>query len=100
MDKQEMTLEKKIEQWKQKYGDVYTITVAGKVAYLHRPDRRTLSAAAVVGQKDPIKYNEILLANCWIEGDMEIQTNDSLFFGVSAQLSELVQVEEAELKKL
>ena len=89
-----------IEAWKKKHGDVFRITVDGKEAYLKRPDRKTLGAAAVVGKNDPMKYNEILLSNCWLAGDEEIRTDDALFLGVSAKLGELVEIKEAELKKL
>ncbi|GHV11720.1 hypothetical protein FACS1894162_7350 [Bacteroidia bacterium] len=41
--------------------------------YLHRPDRKALSAASVIGKTDPLKYNEILLNNCWLGGDEEIK---------------------------
>lgn len=89
-----------IEVWKKKHGDVFCVTVSDKVAYLKRPDRKTLGAAAVVGKSDPMKYNEILLNNCWLAGDEEIRTDDALFLGVSAKLGELVEIKEAELKKL
>ena len=89
-----------IEAWKKKHGDVFCVTVGDKVAYLKRPDRKTLGAAAVVGKNDPMKYNEILLNNCWLAGDEDIKTDDALFLGVSAKLGELVEIKEAELKKL
>lgn len=77
---------------------MFCVVVGDKVAYLKRPSRQALSAAAVVGKNDPMKYNEILLNNCWLDGDEEIKTDDSLFLGVSAKLGELVEVKEAELK--
>lgn len=98
--KVEKTIEQKIEEWKAKHGDVYKVEVDGREAYLKRPSRKALSAAAVVGKSDPMKYNEVLLANCWLEGDEEIKTNDSLFLGVSGQLAELIEIKEASLKKL
>lgn len=109
MDKQDIkntimpeknVVQEQIEAWKKKYGDVFCVTVGDKVAYLKRPSRQALSAAAVVGKNDPMKYNEILLNNCWLAGDEEIKIDDSLFLGVSAKLGELVEVKEAELKKL
>lgn len=89
-----------IEAWKKKHGDVFCVTVGDKVVYLKRPDRKVLGAAAVVGKNDPMKYNEILLNNCWLAGDEDIKTDDALFLGVSAKLGELVEIKEAELKKL
>lgn len=94
------TVEEKIEIWKRKYGEVFRVEVDGRKAYLKKPDRRALGAAAVIGKADPMKYNEILLNNCWIEGDEEIKTDDALFLGVSAQLAELIEIKEATIKKL
>lgn len=89
-----------IAEWKAKYGDIFKISVDGKVCYLHKPDRKTLSYASSVGVKDPIKFNEILLKGCWIAGDEEIKNDDSLFLSVSTHLAELVEVKDSELVKL
>lgn len=86
--------------WKKCHGDVFCVKVGGKTGYLKKPDRAILSAAAVIGKQDPMKYNEILLDNCWLGGDSEIKTDDALFLGVSAKLGELIEVKEADLKKL
>lgn len=99
-NKKTITLEQKIDAWRRQYGNIYSIEVDGKICYLKQPDRRTLSAAAVIGQKDPLRYNEIILENCWIEGDEEIKSNDALFLGVSAKIPDLIEVREATLKKL
>lgn len=98
--KVEKTIEQKIEEWKAKYGNVYKVEVDGHEAYLKSPSRKALGAAVVMGKSDPMKHNEVLLANCWIEGDEEIKTDDALFLGVSGQLAELIEIKEASLKKL
>ena len=91
--KEEKTVEQKIQEWKEKYGDVYRVD-------LKKPSRKALGAAAVIGKSDPMKYNEFLLNNCWLEGDEVIKTDDALFLGVSAQLAEIIEIKEATLKKL
>ena len=93
------TLEQ-IQEWKKQHGDIYKITVEDKVCYLKKPSRKALSFASQVGTKDPMKFNEIILKECWLEGDMEIQSNDTLFLSASSKLSELIEVKEAELEKL
>ena len=98
--KLEKTIEQKISEWKAKHGDVFQVEVEGRVAYLKRPDRKVLGAAAVTGKNDPMKYNEVILNNCWLEGDEEIRTNDAMFLGVSAQLDEIIEIKEATIKKL
>lgn len=86
--------------WKKAHGDVWKITVDGKTCFLKKPNRKALAFAATVGAKDPVKFNEVILNAAWIEGDEEIKTDDSLFFGVSQKLGELVESKEAELEKL
>ena len=99
MENKEITQEQ-IDSWKKQHGDIYAIKVDGKTAYLKKPDRKTLSFASVAGQKDPMKFNEIILENCFIGGDEEIKKDDSLFLAASAKIVELIEVKEAELVKL
>jgi hypothetical protein len=47
-----------------------------------------------------MKFNEALLNNCFVGGSEEVKTDDSLFFGASTKLSELILVKEAELVNL
>lgn len=89
-----------IESWKKKHGDVFEVNVDGRTAYLKKPDRKVLGAASVLGKDDPMKYNEILLENCWLGGDEEIKTDDSLFLGVSSVLAEIIEIKKAEIKKI
>lgn len=93
-------IQEQIQEWKAKYGDVYEIEIDGRYAYLKTPDRKTLSYASSFATKDPIKFNETILNNCFIGGDEEIKKDDTLFLGVCEKLPELIQVKEATLKKL
>jgi hypothetical protein len=87
-----------IAEWKKKHGDLFEITVGGKTCILHRPTRKDLSYASVL--KDPIKMSEVMLKNLWVAGDEEIQTQDDLFLGAISKMEEVLQVKEAEIKKL
>ena len=86
--------------WKNKHGDVYEIQVEGKFGYLKKPDRKILSYATSVGQNDPMKFNEMVLANCWLGGDEELKTKDEYFFAVVEKMNVLIEVKQAEIKKL
>lgn len=92
--------EEQIAHWKALHKDIYRIIVADSICYLKKPDRTTMKAVASLGTNDPIKANEILLENCWLGGDTSIKTDDEKFFGVSQKLAELIEIKEAELKKL
>lgn len=92
--------EEQIAHWKALHKDIYEIEVDGSTCYLKKPDRATMKAVASVGTSDPIRANEILLENCWLGGDETIKTDDEKFFGVSSKLVKLIEIKEAELKKL
>lgn len=92
--------QEQIDAWKAKFENVFKFTVEDKVCYLKSPDRKTLSYASAIGAKNPMKFNEILLKNCWLAGDEEIKTKDSYFMSVSAQLAEIIEIKEAKLEKL
>ena len=89
-----------IDAWKKKHGKVVAIIVDGHICYLRKPDRRILGYASSVGAKDPIKFNELILANCWLGGSEAIKTDDDLFLGASGKLAELIEFKEAELVNL
>ena len=88
--------------WKEKYGEVFEIVCDDKKAVLHKPSRKDLSFAMAGSNqaKDSVKFSEILLAQCWIDGDEEFKTNDTYFFAAVPVLGALSETKEAELKKL
>ena len=87
-----------IAEWKRKHGELFEITVEGKSCILHRPTRQDLSYVSVV--KDPIKMSETMLNQLWVVGDEEIKTDDSLFLAAIQKMQEVLEVKEAEIKKL
>ncbi|MDR2652186.1 MAG: hypothetical protein LBC68_07725 [Prevotellaceae bacterium] len=86
--------------WKAKHGDIFCIKVEDKCCYLKKPSRKTLGYASMAGKENPLKFNEILLNDCWIAGDEEIKTNDDLFLSVSSRIGEIIEMKETELVKL
>ena len=89
-----------IAEWKAKYGDVYKVSADNLSGYLHAPSRKALGYASMVGKENPLKFNEVILNECWIDGDDELRTNDAYFLGLSEQLAALIQVKQVELTKL
>lgn len=87
-----------IKEWKAKHGELFEITVEDKNCILHRPTRKDLSYASAV--KDPIKMSEVMLNALWVDGDEEIKENDSLFLAAIQKMQDILEVKEAEIKKL
>lgn len=94
--------QQKIDEWKRQYGKVFMLQVGDKCAYLRMPDRNILGYATRVStdEKNPLRFNEVLLQHCWLGGDEEIKKDDSYFFSASAQLDKLLVFKEATLKEL
>lgn len=89
-----------IQEWKAKHGEIFRIKVEDKECYLKKPSRKTLGYATVASKDNPLKFNEVILNECWLGGDEEIRTSDDLFLSVSGKLSEIIEIKEAELEKL
>ena len=91
-----------IAQWKTEHVSVYALKSASadKICYLRKPTRQELSFASTAGATDPLKFNDSILRSCWLYGDEEIKTNDSLFLGVCPQLDEICAFEQFQLEKL
>ncbi|MBR4710979.1 MAG: hypothetical protein IKP10_03035 [Clostridia bacterium] len=93
-----------LEGWKKKFGDgnVFEVAVEDKKVILHKPSRRDISYAMAGSNqaKDSVKFSEILLNQCWIDGDEEIKENDDYFLAVVPVLGALAETKEAEIKKL
>lgn len=87
-----------IKELKAKHGELFEITVEDKSCILHRPTRKDLSYASAV--KDPIKMSEVMLNALWVDGDEEIKEDDSLFLAAIQKMQDILEVKEAEIKKL
>lgn len=92
--------QEQIDAWKKQFGDVFKVDIDGHIGYLKMPDRKTLSYANTIGDKDPLKFNEMVLNAAWLGGDEAIKTNDSLFISVGPALAQIIKAKDAELTKL
>ncbi len=94
-----------ISAWKKKYGDVFKVSVSDSAdnlfnAFFKKPNRKELSRAMAAGKESPMKFNDTLFLDCWIEGDEAIKTDDAMYLAACSQLATMVEVREAEIVKL
>jgi hypothetical protein len=89
------------EQLKKKHNleEVHIIEVDGRIAYLKKPTRMILKMIESTAQTT-YDEAEILLENCWLEGDEAIKTEDDLFYSSMALVLNLVTLKKARVKKL
>ena len=92
--------EKKIAELKAKHGEIYAIETEDKTALFRKPNRKDISFAQASAAGDQYKMNEVLFANCWIEGDEEIKTELEYFLACLGEFTKIIEIKSAELKKL
>ncbi len=96
----EAVTQEQIDSWKRKHQKVFCYEVDGQKLYFKQPDRKTLAAASVIARNDPMKYNEFVLNNSFLGGERAMLEDDSVFYGLSQKMDELVAAKVGELKNL
>ncbi|MCC9071217.1 hypothetical protein LNQ49_06370 [Flavobacterium sp. F-65] len=90
--------QEQINEWKEKYGQIYELPVEDKVAYLREPKMTTFKHAFSAMQKDgEITFGEVMLNELFIGGDEEIKTNDDYFFAARKELANFFNFDDAEI---
>lgn len=91
-----------IAKWKQKFGDIFVYEADDLACYLRRPDRKVieLATAESSGGQQAFRFTEVVLANCWLDGNEELRSQDKYFMGLSGKIGEMVEIRAGELKKL
>lgn len=79
---------------------LFVVEVEGTQAVVSAPSRAQINAAIQGSKKAPLRFGEILLDNCWVDGDEAIKTDDRLFMGASEQLQALIEPTSSSIKKL
>ena len=93
-----MANQKQINEWKEKYGEVYELPVEDKKCYLRAPKMADFKRAFSALQNDgELAFGEVLLNTLFIGGDEEIKTNDDYFFPARKELKEFFIYDDAEI---
>lgn len=84
--------QEEIQEWKKKYGSVYELEADDKTCYVFSPinNLSVLKSFMQALTKEAVACVDVLLANCWIAGDEEIKTDDSIKLGIVDQVRDLV----------
>ena len=100
MDKTVIT-EETIAKWKQEHKHVFELVSGDLKAYIRKPTRnemRELTAKAT--GTDPVTYTETVLDTLWLGGDEAIKTDDEAFYSIMPVVQNVLEIKNAELKKL
>lgn len=88
-----------VQAWQQEHKAIFEIAVEGKKCWLKKPDREIMRFMLSTGN-DPLSRAEALLRDCWLGGDVEIQTDDDLFLAAAGVIEQILPVAHAEVKKI
>ncbi|HMQ77114.1 MAG TPA: hypothetical protein PKE21_13845 [Flavobacteriales bacterium] len=89
--------------WKKEHGSLFSIEVNGKLAILRKPRMLDLERAQQVSRKPnakPFDFNRNIVGNCALYLDPGMRENDENELALLTSVGELVEVKEAEVKKL
>lgn len=94
-------IQEKVAELKKKHNikEVFVVEADGLRAFLKRPSRAQLAYAMTLAQSNPLGMAEEILKSGWLEGDMELQTEDKYFLSISTQIDDLIETTQVEIKK-
>jgi hypothetical protein len=86
--------------WKAKYPNGIAEISTGKFkGWLRKPTRNEMREFMSL-QTDPVTYTERILETIWLGGDDELKTNDEAFYSIMPEVQNVLEIKEAQLKKL
>jgi hypothetical protein len=68
-------------------------------AFFKRPDRKIMGMVMSLDKTNPLRAKEILLTNCFLEGDRRILTDDDYFFSACTRAYDTFEIMDADIKK-
>jgi len=102
--------QEKINEWKKKYGDdkIRLLCIRkgetpenGEFTCVARvPDKTVVNEYMKFADKKPDRANGVLIKNCLLTGQEDVQGDDNLYFGAISQIADLIPLPEARTEKL
>jgi|SRR3990172_3636045 len=92
-----------IKKWKEQHGGLYQFTLPdGKIVIIREPKMKDLERAQASDPKKqkPYNFNRSILENCKLYEDEGVLQNDKNVLAIFAQMDEVIDIWDAEVKKL
>lgn len=89
-----------IDTYKKQHGDIFMCEAGELSCILKKPTRQQVGMAMTLSKQDPLKLTEVIIVNCWVAGDEEIKTDVGALMGITGQIDQILEVKNAEIKKL
>jgi hypothetical protein len=97
-----MAKDEKITELKKKHNidEVHVLEIEDKVGYLKKPTKETVSKSfSLIADQDLISAGEIILMDCWLEGDQELIKSEEYYLSSCIQTINLVKIKQGSLVK-
>lgn len=91
------------EELKKKHGEGNVIVIEfadGKMCAIKRPSRQVVGMAMTKSRINVLAAAEVVIENCWLDGDAEIKTEAKYLVPIAGKVDEIIGIVEAELKNL
>lgn len=91
-----------IAEWKRQYGELYQFSVGGQILILRQPGMRDLERASAADPKKqkPYNFHRSIIENCKLYETPGMLENERNLIAVCAKIDEIIEVADAEVKKL
>lgn len=90
-----------IAQFKKEHGSIFKYTSTdGKECILKSPTLQIIDACRTVSGGSSIKFDDALVQNCWVDGDLELKTVDKYKMGLFDWLGGIIQKVSGQLEEL
>ncbi len=93
--------EAQIQQYKKDHGRIFRYrSDDGKEAILKSPSLQTIDACRAISNRSPLKFDQALAENCWVDGDKELLTVDKYRAGLYDWLASIIDKVSGQLEEL
>jgi len=110
MSKAIITLEEmnadQINDWKEKHKSVFCIEVPNEAGdkklagYFRKPKIDELGMATAANKDNPLKATQVIYNTCFLGGHPDFEKDEDIKMAAMSKFGEIIQVREAEIKKL
>jgi hypothetical protein len=89
-----------IKAWKDTHGELFCLSSPKGDVYVSKPSRAVLSLILTKAKTDILAAAEVIISNCWLQGDESLKTNDGWKLGLVNQLDAIIETVTVEVKKI
>ncbi len=89
-----------INEYKAKNPDGLMLLTSGTKSCIVKKPNRALLSLMLSKSRDPLAMVDILLENCWVDGDAELKEDTAFMYSVMEKIDDIVGKKTVELKNL